>query len=330
MATVTQTTTYVAATPTGASAPRTYLMKDFYDRKLLETAKTRFVYAQFGQKRPIPRNSGKTVEFRRWTLFDPDAVVELTEGVTPDSQDLAQTNVTATVKQYGAFVEISDLLDLTAYDDVKDDTTELLGEQMGTRLDHIVRDAMVATTNKQIAGGRAGTANLTSADVLTVAEIRKAVRTLKKNKARMFTDGRRPHWICICDPDATYDLQSDSLWQDVSKYSNAEQIYDGEIGRLFGVVFVESTEGLVSLHTATNPLNSTYDVHHTLIFGADSYGLIDIDGSGAINVIFKPQGSSGTADPLNQRATIGAKIEAFVAKVLNPLWIIDIEHVATA
>ena len=288
------------------------------------------MYAQFGQKRPIPRNSGKTVEFRRWTLFDPDAVAELTEGVTPDSQDLAQTNVTATVKQYGAFVEISDLLDLTAYDDVKDDTTELLGEQMGTRLDHIVRDAMVATTNKQIAGGREGTANLTSADVLTVAEIRKAVRTLKKNKARQFTDGRRPHWICICDPDATYDLQSDQLWQDVSKYSNAEQIYDGEIGRLFGVVFVESTEGLVSLHTATNPLNSTYDVHHTLIFGADSYGLVDIDGSGTINVIFKPQGSSGTADPLNQRATIGAKIEAFVAKVLNPLWIIDIEHVATA
>ena len=327
MSTTTQTTTYVMA----GSPQRTYLMKDFYDRKLLETAKTRFVYAEFGQKRPIPRNNGKTAEFRRWTLFDPAAVHELTEGVTPDSQDLGQTAVTATVKQYGAFIETSDLLNLTAYDDVKGDSTELLAEQMGTRLDWIVRDAMVATTNKQIAGGRAGTANLTSADVLTVAEIRKAVRTLKKNKARMFSgNGRRPHFVCICDPDATYDLQSDSLWQDVSKYSNAEQIYSGEIGRLFGVVFVESTEGLISLHTATSPLNSTYDVHHTLVFGADAYGLIDIDGSGSVEMIFKPQGSSGTADPLNQRATIAAKVMAFTAKVLNPLWIIDIEHVATA
>ncbi len=45
--------------------------------------------------------------------------------------------------------------------------------------------------------------------------------------------------------DATYDLQSDALWQDVSKYSDVEQIYSGEIGRLFGVVFVESTEAKV-------------------------------------------------------------------------------------
>ena len=326
MATTTQTTSYVMA----GSPQRTYLMKTYYDKKLLETAKTQLVYAQFAQKRSIPRNGGKTVEWRRWNLFDPDAVAELTEGVTPSSQDLSQSHVEATLKQYGAFVEISDLLDLTAYDPVQADTAEMIGEQIGIRLDHIVRDVMVATTNKQIAGGRVATANLTSADILTVAEIRKAVRTLKKNKARMFTNGKKPHFICICDPDATYDLQSDSLWQDVSKYSNAEQIYDGEIGRLFGVVFVESTEGKINLHTETNPLNSTYDVHHTLVFGADSYGDVEIGNSGSIEMIVKPAGSSGTADPLNQRATIAGKVMAYAASILQPLWLIDIEHVVTA
>jgi N4-gp56 family major capsid protein len=326
MATTTQTTSYVMA----GSPQRTYLMKTYYDKKLLETAKTQLCYAQFAQKRSIPRNGGKTVEWRRWNLFDPDAVAELTEGVTPSSQDLSQSHVEATLKQYGAFVEISDLLDLTAYDPVQADTAEMIGEQIGIRLDHIVRDVMVATTNKQIAAGRVATANLTSADILTVAEIRKAVRTLKKNKARMFTNGKKPHFICICDPDATYDLQSDSLWQDVSKYSNAEQIYDGEIGRLFGVVFVESTEGKISLHTETNPLNSTYDVHHTLVFGADSYGDVEIGNSGSIEMIVKPAGSSGTADPLNQRATIAGKVMAYAASILQPLWLIDIEHVVTA
>lgn len=326
MATVTQTTTYTAA----GSPQRTYLNKTYYDKKLLETAKTQLVHAQFGQKRNIPRNNGKTVEFRRWTLFDPDAVATLTEGVTPDSQDLGQTAVTATVAQYGAFVEVSDLLELTAYDPVINDTAELLGEQMGIHIEHVTRDAMIATTNKQFAGGRVSAATLTSSDKLTVAEIRKAVRTLKKNKARKFGGGRSPHYICICDPDATYDLQSDSLWQDVSKYSNAEQIYSGEIGRLFGVVFVESTEGKVDLHTATNPVNSSVDVHHTLVFGADSYGVIDIDGSGTMRIIIKPLGSSGTADPLDQRQTIGAKVTAYVAKVLQPLWLIDIEHAVSA
>ena len=330
MATVTQTTTYVNATPAGGSAPRTYLMKEFYDKKLLETVKTQLVYQQYGQKRPIPRNNGKKVEWRRWNLFDPDAVVTLTEGVTPDSQDISQSKVEAEVAQYGAFVEVSDLLELTAYDDVIGDTSELLGEQMGVHIEHVTRDAMIATTNKQFAGGRASAATLTSSDKLTVAEIRKAVRTLKKNKTRRFGNGRAPHFICICDPDATFDLQSDSLWQDVSKYSNAEQIYSGEIGRLFGVVFVESTEGKVDDHTATNPVNSTVDVHHTLLFGADAYGIVDIDGSDTMEIIVKPHGSSGTADPLNQRATIGAKVMAYAAKVLQPLWLIDLEHAVSA
>ena len=330
MATVTQTTTYTAATPAGGSAPRTYLNKTFYDRKLLENAKTQLHYAEFGQKKPIPRNSGKTVEFRKWNLFDPDAVVALTEGVTPDSQDIGQTKIEATVAQYGAFVEVSDLLDLTAYDPVISDTSELLGEQMGVKIDHITRDIMTATTNKQFAGGRASAAALTATDYLTVDEIRKAVRTLKNNKARMFGNGKRPHFICICDPYATYDLQSDALWQDVSKYSNAEQIYQGEIGRLFGVVFVESTESIIDEKTATNPVNSTVDVHHTLVFGESAYGIVDIDGSGSMEIIVKPHGSSGTADPLNQRATIGAKVMAYTAVILQPLWLIDIEHAVHA
>ena len=330
MATVTQTTTYTAATPAGGSAPRTYLNKTFYDRKLLENAKTQLHYAEFGQKKPIPRNSGKTVEFRKYNLFDPDAVVALTEGVTPDSQDIGQTKIEATVAQYGAFVEVSDLLDLTAYDPVISDTSELLGEQMGVKIDHITRDIMTATTNKQFAGGKVAAANLTATDYLTVDEIRKAVRTLKNNKARMFGNGKRPHFICICDPYATYDLQSDALWQDVSKYSNAEQIYQGEIGRLFGVVFVESTESLIDEKTATTPVNSTVDVHHTLVFGESAYGIVDIDGSGSMEIIVKPHGSSGTADPLNQRATIGAKVMAYTAVILQPLWLIDIEHAVHA
>jgi N4-gp56 family major capsid protein len=330
MATQTQTTIYTAATPVGGSAPRTYLNKTFYDRKLLENAKTQLHYAEFGQKKPIPRNSGKTVEFRKWNLFDPDAVVALTEGETPNSQDIGQTKIEATVSQYGAFVEVSDLLDLTAYDPVIGDTSELLGEQMGVKIDHITRDIMTATTNKQFAGGRASAANLTATDYLTVDEIRKAVRTLKNNKARMFGNGKRPHFICICDPYATYDLQSDALWQDVSKYSNAEQIYQGEIGRLFGVVFVESTESIIDAKTATNPVSSNTDVHHTLVFGESAYGIVDIDGSGTMEIIVKPHGSSGTADPLNQRATIGAKVMAYTAVILQPLWLIDIEHAVHA
>ena len=400
---------------TVSTAASTYFNKTFYDRKLLDTAKARFVHANFGQKRSIPKNNGKRVEFRKYNLFTPDTdALTLVEGVTPTGQNLSQSKVEVEVKQYGAYVEMSDLLEMTAYDPVIADSAELLGEQLGTVIEWVTRDAMNETTNVQYAGGAASRVALTTSNKLTVAEVRKAVRTLKKNKARPFFSaldgsGRKPHFICICSPDATYDLQSDALWQDVSKYSNAEQIYSGEIGRLFGVVFVEATEAKIYSQSVMNAVNantstsSTFvlkntptpkevaylstggnklmvggteytlspnnpytpstrtvkltaavsltadtvvysrdagapdatthvapDVHATLIFGADAYGVVDVAGSGAMETIIKPCGSAGTTDPLDQRATVGAKVAAYAAKVLNPLWIVKIEHCVSA
>ena len=393
---------------TASTAGTTYSNKTFYDRALLEIAKTRLVHASYGQKRSIPRNSGKRVEFRRYELFSPDAnALVLEEGVTPAGQSLAQSKIEAEVKQYGAYVEVSDLLDLTSYDPVLGESTELLGEQLGTVVEWVTRDAMCAGTNVQYANGKTSRLLLTASDKLTVTEIRKAVRSLKKAKARMFNatgDGktRKPHFVCICSPDATFDLQSDSLWQDVSKYADVEQIYSGEIGRLFGVVFVESTEAkvfsqsvltAVASHSANSAvvtldeitdaaalylvsgakikIGSTeytvassnqaaktvtlsaavasaidadtivysedagvldastkkgMDVHATLVFGADAYGVIDVDGEGCLQTIVKPCGSGGAADPLDQRATVGAKVAAYTAKILNNLWIVRIEH----
>lgn len=400
---------------TNTTAANAYFNKTFYDRKLLDTAKTRFVHANFGQKRSIPRNNGKRVEFRKYNLFTPDtSALTLVEGVTPTGQNLSQSKVEAEVKQYGAYVEISDLLEMTSYDPVIADSAELLGEQLGTVIEWVTRDAMNETTNVQYANGAASRVALTVSDKLTVDEIRKAVRTLKKNKARPFVtaaDGsaRKPHFVCICSPDATYDLQNDSLWQDVSKYSNAEQIYSGEIGRLFGVVFVEATESKVYTQSVYNAVNANTsssttfvlssnpdakavaylstggnkimigsneytlaasnsynattrtvklsaaatlsadapvyskdagapdatthkapDVHSTLVFGADAYGVVDVAGSGAMETIIKPRGSAGTTDPLDQRCTVGAKVAAYTAKVLNPLWLVKIEHCVSA
>ncbi|MEA5058939.1 MAG: N4-gp56 family major capsid protein [Clostridia bacterium] len=386
----------------------TYLDKTFYDRQLLESVRTRFVHAKFGQMRPIPRNNGRRVEFRRWNLFDVnDAMQALEEGVTPSGQALSQSNVEAVVSQYGAYVEVSDLLDMTGYDQVIAESAELLGEQLGTVVEWVTRDAINAGNNVQRAGGKSSRAALTSDDKLTVEEIRKAVRTLKRAKARPFCEEeRKPHFICICSPDATYDLQNDPLWQDVSKYSNAEQIYSGEIGRLFGVVFVESTEAKVfrqSVHNKVsastsaspafllknapseaeaaylsktgNPISigdgnytiasfdpdtntvtltqsvslsadaivysedagmvdatskTAMDVHATLVFGKDAYGVVDVAGSGALQIIIKPHGSAGTQDPLDQRATVGAKVAAYTAAILNDLWILRIEHAVSA
>lgn len=318
----------MATNTTLSTASTTYLNKTYYDRNLLENAKTKLVHAEYGQKRHIPKNNGKKVEFRRWTLFDPAVVTPgLTEGVTPSGQNLAQTNVEATVAQYGAYVEVSDLLKTSSYDDVMEGATDMLGEQVGTAIEWITRDVMAGGTNVQYAGGKTSRTAVAATDTLSTTELRKAVRTLKKNKAKMFNrQGGRDHFIAIVSPDAVYDLQSDPLWQDVSKYSNAEQIYSGEIGRIFGVVIVESTEAKVFAAGGA----SGADVHAALVFGRDAYGTVDIEGLGNLHTIIKAPGSAGTADPLDQRCTVAAKVDAYTAAILNNDWIVRIEHGVSA
>ena len=105
-------------------------MKTFYDTQLLENARPELVHAQFAGKQALPRNHGKTVEWRKWnTLKDAD---ELTEGVIPTGQKMGQTSMTASIKQIGTYVSVSDQLELHALDNVILGATEELGASAGT------------------------------------------------------------------------------------------------------------------------------------------------------------------------------------------------------
>lgn len=310
-------------TGTAALSPE---MQTYYDRRLLDNAKPVLVHGNYGQKRNIPKNNGKTVQFRKFTPLAA-ATTPLTEGVTPSGNSLEVTEITATVDQYGDFIEISDVLDFTAIDPILDETSELLGNQAGETLDVITRDILHAGTNVQYAGGVAGRVNVAAANKLTVDELRKAVRTLKKNKAKpAVRRNGKGYYVCIVGPDTTYDIQDDSKWIDIQKYQDQKGLLDGEIGMAYGVIFVETTEAKVFAGAGA----AAIDVHSTLLLGKDAYGVIDIEGKGAIKNIIKAFGSAGTADPLDQRSTSGWKVSAYTSKILQQLWMLRIEHAVSA
>ena len=68
-------------------------MKTFYDMTLIDEAAPALVHDQFGQKRPIPKNGGKVIEFRKFAPLA-KALTPLTEGVTPQGKSLADVGVT--------------------------------------------------------------------------------------------------------------------------------------------------------------------------------------------------------------------------------------------
>lgn len=301
---------------TNVTGELTEEMKTYYDTTLLETAEKNLVHDQFGMKKPIPKGRGKAIEFR---CFDdlPKKTDKLTEGVTPDGQKLEVTSLTAEVGQYGGYVTVSDVLDMTAIDPVIVQATKKIAKQGGETLDTLTRDVLAAGTQVQYAEGQVNMRNqLTQEHKLTIDAVRRAVRTLKNNNIDPYDEC----YVGIIHPDVAYDLMSDEKWVNVKSYSDPEGIYKGEIGKIENVRFVETTEAKKWVNEGSG---SSVDVYSTLIIGDGAYGVTEIEGGG-MEVIVKQQGSGGTSDPLNQRSTIGWKA-THVAKILNEKAMVRIE-----
>lgn len=304
------------ANNTGASALSAE-MKTFYDMTLIDEATANLVHDQFGQKRPIPANGGKTIEFRKFAPLA-KATAPLTEGVTPDGKSLSVSTITAEVAQYGDFVTQTDVLELTSLDNTILEATKLLGRQAGLTLDTIVRNVLQSGTNvtycPKIGADGSETAVTSRAALddtcqLTVDVIQQVVAKLRAQNAP--TIGGK--YVAIIHPYVAYDIMRDKEWIEAHKYTNATPLYEGEIGEIAGVRFVQTTEAKI------------YEggVFGSLFLGDGAYGVTEITGGG-LQTIVKQKGSAGTADPLDQRSSVGWKAIK-TAELLIPNYIVRVE-----
>ena len=351
-------------------------MKTYYGMELLETAKPALVHNQFAATKPLPVGGGKTVEWRKFGSFD-KALTPLTEGVTPDGSGISVSYITKDLSQYGDYTTVSDMLDMTAIDDVVLEITDRHGANMGLTLDTVTRNEIQQGTKVLYAPDGEGNEivhryALTGACKMNSELVAKAATALKKMNAPTF-DGK---YVCIIHPSVAFDLRQDEAWIAAHQYAAATELFSGEIGELHGVRFVETTEAKIfrgddlssdsrSLKVnsadgvsgttvafdggtvAANALKDRYvligstrakvvsntdssmeldtavtaadnadiypgeggaagcAVYGCLFIGKGAYGVVDL--SEGTEVIVKSRGSSGTADPLDQRSSVGWK-----------------------
>lgn len=300
-------------------------MQTFYDKTLIDMAEPLLIHDQWAQKRPIPQNGGKTIQFRKFSPLA-KALTPLTEGQAPAGSALDVSDVQATVAQYGDFVAVSDLLDMTAVDPIITETGELLGNQAGRTLDSVTRNVLVAGTNvsyaSKVSSGSLVPVTARSAidatAVLTVRDVKLAVNKLKRQNAPTVEGG---YYIGIVHPDVAFDLKEDEEWIEAAKYGEPERLFNGEIGRIAGVRFIETTEAKVFTGAGASSTN----VYATLILGKNAYGTTEINGGG-LEMIVKPRGAGD--DPLNQKQTVGWKATK-VAEILVQQYIVRIESSAS-
>lgn len=290
-------------------------MQTYYNRELLRTFEPNLVHLQFGDEHRMPPHSGLVMNMRKLIPLETNAKA-LSEGDPGESVMLAETEVTVQLQQYGEYARCTDKLDLTHLDMDIMRRTKLFGDAGARSIDAVVREELAKCANVIYAGGKASRAELTAADKLTSRELRKAVKTLKKNHAQTFGG----YFVAIIGPDTMYDLQEDEAFVKVSQYQDKENIYTGEVGRLFGVRLVETTEAKIFEGAGA----SGADVASVIVLGQYAYGVTSLKGAKP-RVIVKPAGSAGTAYPLDQISTVGWKMDGFGAKLLQPEYAVRIE-----
>ena len=297
-------------------------LKVFYDTEMLENARTQMYYAQFAQRQRLPKNHGKTVEWRKWNTFAKAS--KLQEGVIPTGQKFGMSSKTGSINQYGTYATVSDKLEMRAYDDVILGATEEMGASAAETQETLIRDALLVNTNvlycdniTLATGAVAGTptacngmeASATAMSLLTPDMVAKAVTKMKKDRVPTISG----KYYAVIHPSVSYDLRKSKAWIEAHKYAATSDIFNGEIGELHGCRFIENVFAPILDGEYANKAGSVS--YATYFFGKDAFGIIDPEG-GALEMIVKDKSQVG--GPLNQFSTIGYKFETNGATILYP------------
>lgn len=296
------------------------LVKDFYDTELLENTRMGRYYAQFAKHQPLPARHAGKVQWRKFNTFA--KAEELKEGVIPTGQKMGMTFVEASIKQYGTYVTVSDKLELRGYDDVILAATEEMGASYNETDETLIRDFLMTGTNvmycdnvnttsdNAVVGTPTGPtlmgATAASWSLLTRKMIKKIVTKMKKDKVPKINGS----YVAVIHPSVAEDLRNDPQWEDAHKYDATAEIFDGEIGKLEGVRFIENADAPVLGATTAYQNAASGVTYATFFFGADAFAMIDPAG-GNLQMIVHDKDEAG--GPLNQFSTIGYKFETGLA-----------------
>ena len=294
----------------GASTATTLAadLQTYFSKRLLDINAKDQALQTAAYKENIPSNSSKTISFTQYSrLAVPGSV--LTEGTTPSDTTVSNSAITAVVDQWGAFVTLTDVAELTVKHPIVGELEMLLGEQANETIETQINTVLVAGTTVQYANGRANRAAVTATDVMTTAELRKALKTLRVNGARPI-DG---NFVLFVDPSVEMDLMADSDFKAAVQYDQARKdLYAGQvIGQWMGIEVRRSN--------VIPTIASTTTVHTSYLVGRNAYAMTTLQN---LETYIEGPGSNG--DPLHQRRTIGWKV-AFKAARLNENFMVRIE-----
>jgi len=304
----------------------------YYDKLFLKIAESKLVHKQLGQRnRNIEKGEGGYgTGVVYWTKFVnlPLVTAGQGEGVPTTAVSMSAVNVTGSTAQYDAAVSISDILAYTALSDVMKAAISRLAYNAGLSIDTIVRNVVgvngTFATNSDSTIAAAAWTSIPATATMGIRGIRRATRSLRRNDAQEQSDG---HWVSVIHPDTLFDLQGDTTtggWIDANKYTdaNAGKLMSGEVGKLMGVRFLQTSNGYVRGAGVT----ASASIYVTSFFGQDAFGVTELQN---LKTYVKGFGTGGTSDPTDKVATAGWKT-TFGAASLDSNFYVNLHHTVSS
>lgn len=328
----------ITAYADGGVSPRTNV---YAERQMLKHAKPVMVLEKLGLTKPMPKNKTDTIKFRRPRVFTA-ATTPLIEGVTPTETQFSYEDVSATLRQYGQVVIVTDKIEDLHEDPVLNDASVQAGENIGRTIEALNYGVVRAGTSVYYANGTARNEVNTP---ITLGKQRAVLRSLKALKAQKITRSLSPSsdygtraveaaYVAVAHTDVESDIRNLPGFKTVSEYGTRSPISEYEIGSVEDVRYILSPDlnPFLDAGGAKGTMVSTggtaADVYPIIFFGQDSWGMVALRGQGAVSPTIIPVGQKTKDDPLGQRGYVGWKTW-HAALILNQAWMSRLEVAVT-
>lgn len=269
----------------------------FLVNKLLDRSSLRLVMGGLCDNINMREGAGLTAYMVRYKrMFVP--LTALTEGTTPtQSPAFTLEEVTVTLDQWGEYLELTDVVQLTVKHPIMTQVTELLADNAARVMDREIMIIMLAGTNVQY-GDASVTTRATITSAMTINE-----NVIQKVRVTMVNAGAPPrggpstdakavatsgnflgtqNYVAVCGPEVIGDITRPSnsygSWASAATYANAKALYATEVGTWANVRFVETNfiPKFVLLGGTTTAVVSTN------AFGTDTPVVTAVDGGGSL------------------------------------------------
>ena len=248
----------LASAPTAYSGSNSQLsqaIQTIWSKEILFQAMPILRFEQFAVKKTeLGVSPGLRVNFLRYKNFAVDPS-PLTEGVRMTTNALTAEQIAITVAEHGYAVAVSELLLNSSFDDIMASASRLLGRHMAQYLDVQARNTLSAATSASFGYNRSAIVGgaFTNYDEGTPAdEISdldgnfKLTTAAIKDSALVLASKNIPRigetYVQFIHPKQSRDLRSNPEFIEVTKYAAPGNFMLGEIGRLYDVVFIETTQ----------------------------------------------------------------------------------------